>query len=279
MVCTVRTAVTSKNVSKCSTCMSNQNELRLWVLIVLHVHTSLSRRTVGQLFPSGYLRLKLTDQLFAMTDLDRSLQPKNLTMDDWEKICFAHKQLCEDNPSIRNFVYGWAFVMVVNQVLRLIFKLLTMLISKITSISDSPARQWAINCWRTRGRKSRGRPRNEVLSTKERRRKRRSNKLRESAQSLSILKGHVGVSEFWMYHTLSAVGSGSYYVNAVSETETYCRCRQSKDLWTRSETSFQSYLVSASGCSYFSPRLANIMIHSGMQIDNRNSLPFHMIRR
>ena len=68
--------------------------------------SSLSRRTVGQLFPSGYLRLKLTDQLFAMTDLDRSLQPKNLTMDDWEKICFAHKQLCEDNPSIRNFVYG-----------------------------------------------------------------------------------------------------------------------------------------------------------------------------
>ena len=181
MICTVRTVDTLRNVSNSSCCMSNQNKLRLWVFIVLHVHTSLSRRTVGQLFPSGYLRLKLTDQLFAMTDLDRSLQPKNLTMDDWEKICFAHKQLCEDNPSIRNFVYGWAFVMVVNQVSRLIFKLLTMLISKLTSISDSPARQWAINCWRTLEHRSRGRPRNKVLSTKGRRMKRRSNKLRESA--------------------------------------------------------------------------------------------------
>ena len=52
------------------------------------------------------MRLKLTDQLFAMTDLDRNLKPTQLTMDDWEKICFAHKQLCEDNPSIRNYVCG-----------------------------------------------------------------------------------------------------------------------------------------------------------------------------
>ena len=64
------------------------------------------RKTVGQLFPSGYMRLKLTDQLFAMTDLDRSLKPTALTMDGWEQICFAHKQICEENPSIRNFVYG-----------------------------------------------------------------------------------------------------------------------------------------------------------------------------
>ena len=64
------------------------------------------RKTVAQLFPSGYTRLKLTDELFAMTDLDRDLRPTSLTMDDWEKICFAHKQLCEDNPSIRNYVCG-----------------------------------------------------------------------------------------------------------------------------------------------------------------------------
>jgi len=77
------------------------------VTTVMHGKRKEIKKTVGQLFPSGYMRLKLTDQLFAMTDLDRSLKPTALTMDDWEQICFAHKQICEDNPSIRNFVYGF----------------------------------------------------------------------------------------------------------------------------------------------------------------------------
>ena len=45
------------------------------VTTVMHGKRKAIQKTAGQLFPSGYQRAKLTDQLFAMTDLDRDMMP------------------------------------------------------------------------------------------------------------------------------------------------------------------------------------------------------------
>lgn len=77
------------------------------VTTIMHGKQKFLRTTVGNLFPDGFLRIKLTRELLAMTGLHEERKPNSLTMDEMEKICFAYKQLCDDNPSIRTFMHRY----------------------------------------------------------------------------------------------------------------------------------------------------------------------------
>ena len=49
------------------------------------------------------LQSRNVDHLLSVAEIEPTLQPLNLTMDDFEKICLTFKLMCDKDPKIRHF--------------------------------------------------------------------------------------------------------------------------------------------------------------------------------